>query len=111
MKGIKSPEKPKKEPEKEIKQQEEDDKDDDDDDDDEEDLEELMKQEKPKRKCATPSVYSKVVKTGEYVTKGDVKAHKTRVEILLEDTMANTPKETEEEAAQWEMESDLVRRT
>lgn len=87
---------------------------DDDDDDDKEDLEELMEQDKLKRKQMTPSLYSKVASTEEYVTKGE--DHKSRlltrtawVEKQLEAAMLNVPKETEEEAAQRQMESDLAR--
>ena len=75
-----------------------------------------MEQEKLTRKRATPSLYSKVATTRQYVMKGEdqksrLLARKARVEKQLEDAMANAPKGTEEEAVQWEMESDLARRT
>ena len=107
------PKKPKV-PKKDTATLEEKEADDNDDDDDEEegDLEELMEGTKPGQKRVTASVYKKVAETGQYITTGEHReswllARNSRVEKQEAEV---APVETEEEAAQRQMESDLARR-
>ena len=101
-------------PKKDTTTLEEKEADDNDDDDHEEDgdIKELMEGTRPVRKRVTASVYKKVVETGQYVTMGEHResrllAHRARVEKQEAEA---APVETEEEAAQRQMESNLARR-
>ena len=111
MDPPKNPKKPKV-PKKDTATLEEKEADNNDNDDDEEegDLEELMEGTKLGQKRVTASVYKKVAETGQYVTTGEHResqllAHKARVEKQEAEA---APVETEEEAAQRQMESNLA---
>ena len=83
---------------------------DDDDDEEEGDLEEMMEGTKAGRKRVMASVYKKVAETGQYVTMGEHRescllAHRARVEKQEAEAAAV---ETEKDAAQRQMESDLA---